>query len=40
MLKLLEDVTKKNKEVSAELLNIRARFKPNIEPKGKRPEKK
>ena len=27
MMKLLEDITKKNMEVSAELLNIRARFK-------------
>ena len=27
MMKMLEDITKKNMEVSAELLNIRARFK-------------
>jgi hypothetical protein len=40
MLRMLEDIIKKNVAVSAELLNIRARFKPKIEPKGKRPDKK
>ena len=40
MLKLLEDVTKKNMEVSADLLNIRARLKAAMVPKGKLPDRK
>ena len=35
MMKMLEDIIKKNREVSAELLNIRARFKAAASTKGK-----
>lgn len=35
MLKMLEDIIKKNREVSGELLNIRARFKERASRKGK-----
>ena len=40
MLKMLEDIIKKNMEVSAELLNIRARFKANAAAASKGPAKK
>ena len=40
MLKMLEDISKKNMEESAELLNIRARFKAATAPKPKGPAKK
>jgi hypothetical protein len=35
MMKMLEDIIKKNREVSAELLNIRARFKAAASTKAK-----
>jgi len=40
MLKMLEDIIKKNVAVSAELLNIRARLKANASSKGKGPGQK
>lgn len=39
MMKMLEDIIKKNMEVSAPLLNIRARFKAATAPKPKGPAK-
>ena len=40
MLKMLEDIIKKNHDSSAELLNIRARFKAATAPKPKGPGKR
>ena len=40
MMKMLEDITKKNVEVSAELLNIRARFKAAVAKPAKGPPRK
>lgn len=40
MLKMLEDIIKKNMDVSAELLNIRARFKAAADQQRKGPGKK